>query len=141
MKKTLEAFSKAGEVTVDASEIPDLVPVLSAAACGRKDRTIFTNCARLRLKESNRIKTAVDMVNSLGGNAFEMGDGFVVNGSGSLKGGEVNGANDHRVVMAAAVASAICEGSVIISDAEAVKKSYPSFFNDFLKLGGTADVI
>ena len=141
VKKTIEGFSKAGEVTVDASEIPDLVPVLSAAACGRKDRTIFTNCARLRLKESNRIKTAVDMVNSLGGNAFEMGDGFVVNGSGSLKGGEVNGANDHRVVMAAAVASAICEGSVIISDAEAVKKSYPSFFNDFLKLGGTADVI
>ncbi len=141
IKSMLEAFSQDGELSVDASNIPDLVPALAVAACKRPHRTVFNNCERLRLKESDRIKTTVAMVNALGGNAMEKSDGFYINGTGRLKGGEANGANDHRIVMAAATASAICDGSVIISDAEAVKKSYPSFFSDFVKLGGTADVI
>lgn len=141
VKAILAEFSEAGELTIDASGIPDLVPVLAAAACGRKEKTTFANCARLCLKESDRLKTTADMINALGGNAQYCETELTINGTGVLRGGEVNGANDHRIVMAAATAAAICEETVIISDAEAVKKSYPAFFNDFVKLGGTADVI
>ncbi|MDD6724822.1 MAG: 3-phosphoshikimate 1-carboxyvinyltransferase, partial [Oscillospiraceae bacterium] len=56
-------------------------------------------------------------------------------------GGEVDSFNDHRIVMAAAIAACICENPVIIHDAQAVNKSYPNFFEDYRKLGGKADVI
>ena len=59
----------------------------------------------------------------------------------ALAGGEVNSFNDHRIVMAAAVAACICESPVVIRDAQAVNKSYPDFFEDYKKLGGKADVI
>ncbi len=126
---------------VDASDIPDLVPVICAVASTAEGTTRIYNASRLRLKESDRIETTVRMVNSLGGEAHETDDGIIINGKKFLSGGTVDGCGDHRIVMSAAVASLKCENPVIIEGAQAVNKSYPEFFKDFNSLGGDSDVM
>ena len=128
-------------ITIDAGEIPDLVPVLSVVACAAVGTTKIINAARLRIKESDRLQTVADSLNALGGKVTELPDGLIIEGTGRLRGGVVNSFNDHRIAMAMSIASAICTGDVIIQDAAAVKKSYPRFFEDFKRLGGKADVI
>jgi len=125
---------------VDLENIPDLAPPLAVLAASRDGITEFVNGERLRFKESDRIKSIVAMINDLGGHAEEMEDGFVITGTGSLVGGDVDSYGDHRIVMAAAIASGICSEPVYIEGAEAVCKSYPDFFEQFRKLGGKADV-
>ncbi len=126
---------------IDASDIPDLVPVICAIAATAEGTTKIFNASRLRLKESDRIRSTAEMVNSLGGDAYETDDGIIINGKKTLSGGTVDSFNDHRIVMSAAVASQKCEGCVIINDAQAVNKSYPEFFEDFNSLGGDANVM
>ena len=72
--------------------------------------------------------------------AKETEDGIIIEGTGKLKGGVVDSFSDHRIAMAAAIASLICENEVKIINAECVKKSYPAFFEDFKKLGGVCHV-
>ncbi len=107
---------------IDASFAPDLVPILSILACGAIGETVIFNAERLRLKESDRLQAMCDCINALGGEAAGTRDGMRVLGSGRLTGGEVDGQNDHRIVMAAAVAASICSQPVRIAGAEAVKK-------------------
>ena len=122
-------------IKVDASDIPDLVPIICVLACCANGKTVIKNAGRLRIKESDRIKSVVEMITSLGGNAKETDDGIVIEGS-KLSGGVVNSYNDHRIAMSATIASLVCENQVEIIDAQSVEKSYPSFYNDFIKLGG-----
>jgi len=128
-------------IIVDVSAIPDAVPILAVTACAAKGETRIVNAARLRIKESDRLKSVAAMITALGGEITELADGLVINGSGKLKGGVVDSFNDHRIAMAAAIASSICESEVIITGAGAVEKSYPKFFEHFKMLGGKADVI
>lgn len=124
------------ETDIDASQIPDLVPILAVLAASKVGRTTIRGAARLRLKESDRLLAMTECINNLGGCAKETDDGMIIDGIGCLKGGTVDGFGDHRVVMSAAIASCICKDKVEIIGAEAVKKSYPRFFDDFKKLGG-----
>lgn len=124
------------ETSIDASEIPDLVPILAVLACSRKGKTIIYNAERLRIKESDRLETVRKSLSSLGADIEETTDSLIINGTGSLKGGECESFNDHRIAMSCAIASCICENEVIIKDAQAVNKSYPKFFEDFESLGG-----
>ena len=110
-------------------------------AATAEGETVIKNAQRLRLKESDRIVSTVDMLLSLGADARETEDGIIISGKPSLSGGKVNSYNDHRIAMAAAVAAAKCKNEVIIEDAGAVKKSYPDFFEDYKKLGGKCNVI
>ena len=126
----------AGDCIVDARDVPDLVPVMSVLAALSPGTTVFTHAERLRIKESDRIRATVDMLKSLGADASETKDGLIVRGKKRLPGGTVDSCNDHRIAMSAAVASIVCEGEVRILKAEAVRKSYPGFFEDFKKLGG-----
>ena len=64
-----------------------------------------------------------------------------MDGGVPLTGGTVDGANDHRIVMAAAIAAAVCQGSTTILGAEAVNKSYPSFWEEYQRLGGNVHVL
>lgn len=125
---------------VPLSETPDLLPILAVTAAFAGGESRFVNGARLRLKESDRLRTVCAMINALGGDAQELPDGLVVRGR-PLRGGSVDGAGDHRIVMAAAVAAAYGGGETEILGAEAVAKSYPDFFAEFLRLGGRADVV
>ncbi len=125
---------------IDISEIPDMLPSLAVLASFAKGKTEFVGGARLRIKESDRLKTTTEMINSLGGKATELDEGLIIEGVG-LKGGEVDGANDHRIVMAAAIGGSLSRNGVTIRGAEAVNKSYPSFFEDFSRAGGKYSVI
>lgn len=139
---TLQAdLSSLHSTDVDASDIPDLVPVISALAATADGETRIYNASRLRLKESDRIETTVRMVNSLGGEAYPTDDGLIIKGKQQLSGGTVDGCGDHRIVMSSAVAALKCQNPVIITGAQAVNKSYPEFFNEYNSLGGDANVL
>lgn len=129
-----------GRPEIDATHVPDLVPALAAAAATLPQRTVITGAARLRLKESDRLKAVADMISALGGQVAIIGDGLIVDGDRPLHGGTVDGVNDHRIVMAAAILATRADGPVTISDAQAVSKSYPDFFDHFQALGGSVDV-
>jgi 3-phosphoshikimate 1-carboxyvinyltransferase len=121
---------------IDAGETPDLVPALAVAAAAARGVTRFTRVGRLRLKESDRIASVCGTLNALGGYASAGTDTITVEGSGSLSGGIADACGDHRIAMLAAAASVLCSGPVEIRGAEAVNKSYPTFFSDFSALGG-----
>ncbi len=135
------ALSGAGNVTIDLSGCPDLLPPLAVMAAVRRGTTRFVGAARLRLKESDRLSTVHDMLSDLGGEVEEGADSLTVHGVPTLSGGIVDGANDHRIVMAAAIAATRCKGPVIIQGAEAVKKSYPAFWREYEALGGDVRVL
>lgn len=126
---------------VDASQIPDAVPVIAAVAATAKGETVIYNAQRLRLKESDRIETTAAMLLSLGAEVETTADGLIIRGKPSLSGGTADSFNDHRIVMAAAVAAQKCTNAVTIVNADAVAKSYPAFFEDYNSLGGKAYVL
>jgi 3-phosphoshikimate 1-carboxyvinyltransferase len=133
-------LAKPGEVSIDISGCPDLLPPLAVMAAVRSGTTHFVNAARLRIKESDRLVTVHQMLTALGGQAEEGPDSLTIQG-GPLTVGTVDGANDHRIVMAAAIAATACRGPVTILGAQAVNKSYPSFWEDYQQLGGEARVL
>lgn len=120
---------------IDASQTPDLVPILSVFACAINGQTKIYNAKRLIYKESNRLQTVCEMISSLGGKIKITDDALTIDGTGRLKGGTVNSYNDHRIAMSAAVASFICDKPVTIIDTEATEKSYPDFYNEFQAKG------
>ena len=122
-------------IDIDASQIPDLVPVLATVASVANGTTRIYGAARLRIKESDRLLTVCNMLNSLGADVTQTEDGLIINGKSSLIGGSVDSANDHRITMSAAVASVACSSPVTILGAEACQKSYPAFFEDMESLG------
>ncbi len=123
-------------IEIDASEIPDLVPILAVAASTANGTTRIYNAGRLRIKESDRLTAMYDCLSSVGADITEEPDGLIINGVERLNGGTVSGYNDHRVVMAMTIASTVSDGPIIIEGAEAINKSYPTFFEDFKALGG-----
>nr|WP_315021432.1 3-phosphoshikimate 1-carboxyvinyltransferase [uncultured Aminipila sp.] len=137
--KTAENSDK--KLIFDVSNVPDLVPILVILAASRQGITEITNAGRLRIKESDRLATVCEIIQALGGSITELPEGLIINGTGGLKGGTVNGHNDHRIVMAAAIASILCTEPVTILGSEAVNKSYPRFFEDFSYLGGEYHVL
>ena len=128
----LEKLEK--NTVIDAAQTPDLVPILAVVAAARQGAE-FINCARLRLKETDRLATTAALINGLGGKVEILKDRLIVQGTG-LEGGTVDATGDHRIAMAAAIASTVCTKPVTILGAESVKKSYPAFWDDFKLLGG-----
>lgn len=126
--------------TIDCRNIPDMVPALAAAAMFAAGQTVLTHAERLRFKESDRLATTAAAVNALGGKAEQTADGLIIYPV-LPKGGQVCGANDHRIVMAFSVAAAYAAGKTQITTAEATEKSYPGFFKDFTNLGGKTNVL
>jgi len=124
--------SKLLGINIVADDIPDLVPILCVAACGAEGKTVISGTKRLREKESDRVKSTLDMINSLGG-IIECSDNSITVTPKKLTGGKVDSYNDHRIAMSAAIASLISEKGVEIIGAEAVRKSYPDFFEVFEK--------
>ncbi len=120
--------------TVSAADIPDLVPILSVVAAANHG-AVFTDIGRLRLKESDRVATTIELVENLGGKAEATDSTLTVHGGG-LTGGTVDSCNDHRIAMAAAIAATVCEKKVTILTAQAVDKSYPKFWEEYRRLGG-----
>ena len=119
---------------IDVRDIPDLVPILSVVAAAQNG-AVFTGIHRLRLKESDRVESVIQMIKNLGGKAEVDENTLSVYGTG-LKGGTVDSMNDHRIAMSAAIASTVCTEPVTILGAQCVSKSYPHFWEEFNRLGG-----
>lgn len=128
--------SKTYGTEIDAREIPDIIPILCVLASLSEGKTIVKNGERLRVKESDRILSTVTELKALGALIDETDDGMITIGQPMLKGGSVKSWNDHRIAMAMAVASSRCVMPVYLQGAQAVKKSYPHFYEDFQRLGG-----
>ena len=128
--------SKGNACDVDASQIPDLVPILTVLAALSKGVSHITNCERLRLKESDRLAVITAELNKLGAKVTENTDNLVIEGVDLLHGGICESHVDHRIPMALAIAATCADGPVRINGAECGSKSYPNFFEDFAMLGG-----
>ena len=128
----LKEISK--HIRVSAADIPDLVPILSVAAAANKG-AVFTHIQRLRMKESDRVETVSKMLQNFGCKATATETTLTVEPA-PFRGCIVDAAGDHRIAMAAAIASTAASGPVTILGAECVAKSYPKFWDDFRKLGG-----
>lgn len=122
--------------SLDCSDIPDLVPILTVLAAFAEGKSEITNVARLRIKESDRLFAIAECLNRLGGNVKAYDDRLEIAGVKSLNGGVVDSFNDHRIAMSMAIASTRSRGDITIKDAGCVKKSYPDFFEVYKKLGG-----
>ena len=129
--------SKTKGTVIDISQCPDIGPVLTVLAALSEGETRIINGERLRIKESDRITSIKTELNKLGGNVSEEGDSLIIQGVEGFRGGvTVNAWNDHRIAMSLAVASTRCEKEIILEEAESVRKSYPHFWDDFVKMGG-----
>jgi 3-phosphoshikimate 1-carboxyvinyltransferase len=127
--------------SIDASQVPDLVPALAVAACAAHGRTVIHGAARLRIKESDRLAALCAELSALGAKISEQADGLVIDGHGALPGGGVGSHNDHRIAMALAVAAALCEGPVELTGGESVAKSAPAFWEEYALLGGRSEEV
>lgn len=125
-------------IAIDASQIPDLVPILAAVFSLAEGDTVISHAERLRLKESDRLAAMAEGLTTLGAQVEETPDGLILHGVPALAGGTAEGKNDHRVVMALAIAALRSATPCTITDAGSIRKSYPDFFQDYQLLGGTA---
>lgn len=122
-------------IKIDASQCPDIVPILAVLASVSKGKTTIYNAKRLRIKESDRILAIVTELKKLGADIMETKDGMIIEGKKFLEGSHVDSWNDHRIAMALSIAGLCCKKPILINGFECVKKSYPTFFEDFKKLG------
>ncbi len=126
---------------IDASQIPDLVPILTVLATFANGKSRIRGCERLRIKECDRLAAISEELNRLGAKITIKNDALIIEGVNALKSGVCDCWNDHRIAMALSVAAQRAEGEIILKGAECVSKSYPTFFEDYKMLGGIADVI
>lgn len=132
--------SKTKGTIIDASECPDIIPVLSVLASVSEGETRVINGKRLRIKESDRLNSTATIINDMGGDVEELEDGLIIRGVEKLKGGvTIDSYGDHRIAMALGVASTICDEPIIVTNSHVVSKSYPNFWEDFVKVGGKID--
>ena len=133
--------SSESKIFIDAEDVPDLVPIIAVVAAAQKKTTVIYNASCLRLKESDRIGTTATLIRAMGASVSQTEDGLRIKGAPEkLHPATMDASGDHRIAMAAAIASVVC-GDVTILGSNAVNKSYPSFFEDFRRLGGTVTSI
>lgn len=120
--------------TISAAHIPDLVPILAVVA-GARHGALFTDIRRLRLKETDRVATVSTMLESLSARV-EVTENTLRVFPAAYHSCAIDAANDHRIAMAAAIAATVADGPVTVLGAEAVNKSYPSFWEEYRRLGG-----
>ena len=133
---------ESGDVTLDLSQCPDLLPPLAAIAVLRRGVCRLSGAARLRGKESDRLASVTAAFRALGAEIEEEADGLRIEGQEKLPGGaEADCAGDHRVAMALAAAATRCERPVLLRGADCVSKSYPDFWEIYQSLGGRCDVV
>ncbi len=122
-------------ITVDVSDIPDLVPIMAVLFAFCEGESRIVNAARLRMKESDRLSAIAKELSNLGADIVEGGDYLRIFGKQVLEAKTVSSWNDHRIAMAMAIAACRCEGeSVTIMGSESVSKSYPDFFEVYNRL-------
>lgn len=121
--------------TIDMNSIPDALPAMAVAGCFAQGETRLVNVPQARLKETDRISVMCRELTKMGAGIEELPDGLIIRES-SLKGCRVNGHDDHRVVMALAVAGLKAAGETVIETAEAMNVTFPGFVDCIKNCGG-----
>ncbi len=127
-------------ITIDCSDIPDLVPILAVLASQATGVTVLRNIGRLRIKESNRIATITEELSNMGACIKSNETAMSIRGPTPLTGTSICPHDDHRIAMACAVAALVSERGTTITDVECMEKSYPSFLSDLSAIGGGVSV-
>jgi len=138
----IDNWNKDEKLILDGSETPDIIPILSLKACISKKEIEIVNIARLRIKESDRLKATAQELPKLCFDLIEKEESILVNSRKNFN--EISNNtpvslsshSDHRIAMMLAIASTCYEGEIILDDLDCVKKSYPNFWEVFLSLGG-----
>jgi 3-phosphoshikimate 1-carboxyvinyltransferase len=125
---------------IDMNAIPDALPAMAVAGCFAKGETRLLNVPQARLKETDRIHVMCEQLSKMGANIEELEDGLIIRES-KLKGGHVDGCDDHRVVMSLAIAGLNSEGETIIDSAEAINVTFPEFIKNMVICGGNLEII
>lgn len=135
-KDLVVAHSDLQCIDADISDCPDLAPVLALACALAKGKSRITGAKRLRMKESDRIQSIGNTLIKLGAKVNMTPDGFEIEGVSRLQGGTVSSYGDHRIAMMVAMAAVACDRPILLHVSDAVRKSYPNFWEDYRKLGG-----
>ncbi len=122
------------------NDIPDSLPALSVLGCFANNETQLINVPQARIKETDRIKVMTEELTKMGADIEEKEDGMIIRQK-ELKGAEVSGHNDHRIVMALTLAGLIADGETVIDRAESINITYPSFVEDMRSLGARIKLI
>ena len=122
--------------TFDLNATPDALPSMAVAGAVAEGETRLVNVPQARLKETDRLSVMSRELRKMGAEVEELPDGLVVRG-GRLRGAQVEGHGDHRVVMALAVAGLAAEGATVVSTAEAVSVTFPTFVELMRAAGAT----
>lgn len=129
------------KIIIDAKNIPDTIPVLSVlAGIYGKDVEVI-NIERLKLKESDRVESTIEMLKNLGVKVFLKENSFSFKGIKEFNSCKINSFNDHRIAMSASIAAGFAKGPIEIIDSECVEKSYKEFYKDLASLGGENHVL
>ena len=134
--------SNLSSVKVDKEEVSDMVdefPILTLLATQAKGVTTVSGASELRLKESDRIKSMENFIQSLGGNIEVNPEGFKVNGPQKLKSGQIKTFEDHRIAMTSVIANLAINKGIKPDNINCISDSYPSFFSDLKKIGANYD--
>jgi 3-phosphoshikimate 1-carboxyvinyltransferase len=121
-------------IAIDMNSTPDALPAMAAMACFAGGETKLQNVPQARLKETDRISVMCKELRKMGADIEEMDDGLIVRES-KLTGAKVDGHDDHRVVMALAVAGLAAEGTTVIDKAESVAVTFPNFMELMQNIG------
>ncbi len=128
--------SRLHAIEIDGSQIPDIIPVIALVCALSKGKSKIKNIQRLRIKECDRLHAIATQLLKLGAKIEEVADELWIEGVDCLHGGNVTSFNDHRIAMMLSIASIVSKESIIIDNKQCVSKSYPTFYDDFKKLGG-----
>ena len=138
----IDNWNKKEKLILDGSETPDIIPILSLKACTSKKEIEIVNIARLRIKESDRLRAIVKELSKLGFDLLEKEDSILINSRKDFN-KIINNSpvylsshSDHRIAMTIAIASTYYDGEIILDHLDCIKKSYPNFWEVFLSLGG-----
>lgn len=121
---------------IDLNDTPDALPAMAVVACLAEGTTRLVNVPQARIKETDRIAVMASELKKMGADIEEESAGLIIRHGGSLKGAEVNGHNDHRVVMSLIIAGLTAEGATTVATAEAIKITFPDFVDLLRSCGG-----
>lgn len=124
--------------TVGGDIIPRLIdelPIIAVAAVFADGQTVIKDAQELKVKETNRIRAVVDEFNKFGIDITETDDGMIINGGKSIHGADFKTYGDHRMAMSLTVLAQLADGESTLDDSDCACVSYPTFFDDFYKLG------
>lgn len=137
---TIEGGKDLRGIEIDCSGTPDAVPILAVLGCKAEGKTILRNIGASRLKETDRTRSIKEELTKMGGKFDETHDSLTIYHS-ELKGAQIDGRHDHRIVMASAVAGMMAEGTTTIDHAEYVRVSFPNFYEVMRGLGAQIERI